>query len=129
MLPPSKNGKISHHTFYSLYDRVKKEPSPPRSYSEAKKLLRELIYTSVGDRLVADVPLGCFLSGIDSSLIVAVAQDLLGGNLKPFQLDLKKLPLMRHPMLPTLHIISTANTTPRCLVRMTYSIYFPTSSQ
>ena len=86
-----KNGKISHHTFYSLYDRVKKEPSPPGSYSEAKKLLRELIYTSVSDRLVADVPLGCFLSGgIDSSLVVAVAQDLLGGNLKTFSIGFKE---------------------------------------
>ena len=86
-----KDGKISHHIFYSLYDRVKKKPSPPRSYSEAKKLLRELIYTSVSDRLVADVPLGCFLSGgVDSSLVVAVAQDLLGGNLKTFSIGFKE---------------------------------------
>ena len=86
-----KKDDVYYHTFYSLSDRVKEAPAPPKSYETAKKSLRELIYKSVEDRLVADVPLGCFLSGgIDSSLVVAVAQDILGGSLETFSIGFKE---------------------------------------
>ena len=86
-----KNGSVSHRTFYSLFENVKEKPSLPASYDAAKKSLRELIYKSIEDRLVADVPLGCFLSGgIDSSLVVAVAQNLLGGKLQTFSIGFKE---------------------------------------
>ena len=45
------------------------------TYEEAKSKLRELLHTSVERRLVADVPLGSFLSGgIDSSVIATIAK-------------------------------------------------------
>jgi len=44
---------------------------------EASEQLREFIKESVRDQLVADVPVGCFLSGgMDSSVIVAEASEL-----------------------------------------------------
>ncbi len=44
------------------------------SYSEAQKKIKELLNDAVQKRLIADVPLGCFLSGgIDSSIITALA--------------------------------------------------------
>lgn len=44
------------------------------TYQQAKKKLVELMDNAVQKRLIADVPLGCFLSGgIDSSVIVALA--------------------------------------------------------
>ena len=44
------------------------------SFDEAKKLVRQRLMNSVHRRLVADVPLGTFLSGgIDSSIITALA--------------------------------------------------------
>lgn len=44
------------------------------SFDEAKKLVRQRLTNSVHRRLVADVPLGTFLSGgIDSSIITALA--------------------------------------------------------
>lgn len=45
--------------------------------TKAKAKLKDLLYQSVQRRLIADVPVGCFLSGgVDSSIISAVAKDL-----------------------------------------------------
>ncbi len=47
---------------------------PPLSADQASENLRALISESVASQLVADVPVGCFLSGgIDSSVIIATA--------------------------------------------------------
>jgi len=50
--------------------------------------LRKTLRSAVSDRLVSDVPLGCFLSGgIDSSLVVAVAREIYGPGLKTFTIS------------------------------------------
>lgn len=47
--------------------------------------LHKILQSAVEDRLVSDVPLGCFLSGgIDSSLVVALARKIAGPELKTF---------------------------------------------
>ncbi len=54
-------------------------PETPRqtSLEEASERLRSLIDASVNDQMVADVPLGFFLSGgVDSSVVVAAASKL-----------------------------------------------------
>lgn len=66
--------------------------SPPSlaSASEGQMLdeLQEILRRAVAERLVSDVPLGCFLSGgIDSSLIVAMARELTGPRLKTFNVS------------------------------------------
>jgi len=63
--------KIEDHCYYSIpYEGSQ----PVLSYKEAKEKLKTLLEESVQRRLVADVPLGAFLSGgIDSSVITALA--------------------------------------------------------
>lgn len=55
------------------------------SFSEAKARLRDTVRRAVCDRLVADVPVGVFLSGgIDSSIVTAMAAQYGGGTIKTF---------------------------------------------
>jgi asparagine synthase (glutamine-hydrolysing) len=53
--------------------------------SEALNKVEQLISNAVSQQMVADVPVGAFLSGgIDSSLIVALMQSLRGGAIRTF---------------------------------------------
>ena len=54
-----------------------KSADPVEDYGEAKEGLRAEFRHAVSERMIADVPLGAFLSGgYDSSLVSAVAQEL-----------------------------------------------------
>jgi asparagine synthase (glutamine-hydrolysing) len=56
------------------YYDIPKEENSSISYDAAKEKLKELLDASVKRRLIADVPIGSFLSGgIDSSVITALA--------------------------------------------------------
>ena len=70
-------GKLNQYKYWDLKEvyHQKKAERIPASYEETKTRLRELLQTAVKERLVADVPVGAFLSGgYDSSLITALAQ-------------------------------------------------------
>lgn len=70
-----QGGKISSHSFWNVADSRKKSQIPPLSYEDAKEDLHSLLIDAVEKRMLADVPLGTFLSGgIDSTLITALAQ-------------------------------------------------------
>lgn len=77
-----------------FYDLDYQEPLvAPSSYDEACKQLLELIDQSVQERMVADVPLGAFLSGgIDSSTVVAFASRYTD-KLNTFSIGYKDEPL------------------------------------
>jgi asparagine synthase (glutamine-hydrolysing) len=68
------NKKIEINKWYDIpYNRTESENNS-LSYKEAQQKLRSLLEQSVQRRLVADVPLGTFLSGgIDSSIITGLA--------------------------------------------------------
>ena len=65
------NGKVEIKQYYNLPDH---QQHGEINYASTQTQLQEILERSVSRRMVADVPLGCFLSGgIDSSVITAVA--------------------------------------------------------
>lgn len=68
-----KSGEVEVKSFYKL--PFSKDTYITDSYEDQQKKLKELLESSVQKRLVADVPLGSFLSGgIDSSVIATLAK-------------------------------------------------------
>lgn len=85
-----KNNKTSVKQYYSI-------PSPTISYfsgnyNDAQSRFKELIGQSIQKRMVADVPLGAFLSGgIDSSIITGIASQYTD-KLQTFSIGYKDEP-------------------------------------
>ena len=84
------NGKeLDIKPYWKLEDKV--ELQVISDLPSAKTKFRELITSSVKYRLIADVPYGSFLSGgTDSSLVTAVAQDILTQPIKTFSIGFKE---------------------------------------
>jgi len=98
---------LSHETgkywdLGAVIDRSK----PESSVEACGKSIRELLYDSISLRMIADVPLGVFLSGgVDSSIILAVMSELsssrinsfsIGNTVRSFDESEKAIEIARH---------------------------------
>ena len=72
-----KGGEFTPVQYYSIQVKDFKNTTHHLDYNSAKETFKELLNKSVERRLIADVPLGTFLSGgIDSSIITGIASKL-----------------------------------------------------
>ena len=74
---PGQYGKISSEGLViKNYYRVERKPHFQGSFQDATKQLKYEMHQAVKSRLVADVPVGTFLSGgVDSSVVSAIAKE------------------------------------------------------
>lgn len=81
-----RNGEVKKDKYWDIkktYDTM--SAHPVKTYDEAKEELKKRLKKSVSDRMIADVPLGTFLSGgYDSSLITALAQENSSSPVRTF---------------------------------------------
>ena len=81
-------GQIKVWKYWDVKEAYEKaQTNPVGSYEEAKEHLKDLLKQAVAARMIADVPLGSFLSGgYDSSLITAIAQEHSTEPVKTFSI-------------------------------------------
>ncbi len=88
----SKTGEINSKCYYDSNQLIQQKKSA-LSYEAAQKKLIETLEESVCKRMIADVPLGTFLSGgIDSSLITALASRNSHQAINTFSIGFKDEP-------------------------------------
>lgn len=82
------NGVITKWKYWDVNTVYhQKKGTGPKAYEEAKSELKRILENAVSQRMIADVPLGSFLSGgYDSSLISAIAQSVSNQPLKTFSI-------------------------------------------
>lgn len=84
-----ENGQLQIQTFWKLQEKIL--PQILQDETTAKRQLLQLLQSSVEYRLIADVPIGTFLSGgIDSSMVTAMAQSITSKPVKTFSIGFKE---------------------------------------
>ena len=86
------NGKIEIQKYWDIKERYNIGiKNPVNDFYEAKDSLKRMLRDATARRMIADVPIGTFLSGgYDSSLISAIAQEQLGSEkLKTFSIGVQ----------------------------------------
>ncbi|MBF9252050.1 asparagine synthase (glutamine-hydrolyzing) [Pontibacter sp. 172403-2] len=87
-----RKGRVQERSWYRLPFNAEKAANNPLPYKQQQVKLQQLMEQAVAERLVADVPVGAFLSGgIDSSVVVALAAGL-NPQLKTFSVGFKDQP-------------------------------------
>ncbi len=94
MLRIQLNGQLEIKKYYNHQEKLKQTPLINDSFETAKEQVVSLLKASVQKRLIADVPVGCFLSGgVDSSVIAALAARE-NSSLQTFSIGFKDQPFL-----------------------------------
>ncbi len=82
------NGEVKLNSYWDVVDAYQSQSKNQiTDYKEALKILDDLLKDSVARRMIADVPVGTFLSGgIDSSLVTAIAAQQSNQPIKTFSI-------------------------------------------
>jgi asparagine synthase (glutamine-hydrolysing) len=89
--------KISQHRYWNVYDSYNK-PKQNISFGEAKEETEKILTKAFEYRMVADVPVGVFLSGgYDSSCVAALLQKNRSVPLKTFTIGMGEQKLNEAP--------------------------------
>jgi asparagine synthase (glutamine-hydrolysing) len=84
-----EGGRCTRFRYWDLL--APSEEPPTRSFAEAVDRLEALLGRAVERRLIADVPLGAFLSGgVDSSTVVALMQERTGRPVRTFSIGFEE---------------------------------------
>lgn len=81
-----KNGELKFGFYWNLLKQyVKYSNEQIEDYDTAKKEMKDLLLDSIQRRMIADVPVGTFLSGgIDSSIVTAYAREVSDRQIQSF---------------------------------------------
>ena len=86
----NQKGELQTYPYWSLAERYAAAEIPDASESELKSTLEKELRKSFALRMVADVPVGVFLSGgVDSSIVAALLQDQSAQQLRTFTIGFK----------------------------------------
>jgi len=85
-------GELKVVQYYKINDAYKSKNYASLNYNEAKSKLNELMHQSIQRRLIADVPLGSFLSGGVDSSVVAYLSSQYSPNINTFSVGFKDEP-------------------------------------
>ena len=87
-----KNNNPKVKQYYKINDAYKSKKYASLNYEEAKSKLNDLMHQSIQRRLIADVPLGSFLSGGVDSSVVAYLSSQYSPNINTFSVGFKDEP-------------------------------------
>lgn len=100
-------GRKDEHRFFDLTSELCEVEEGPRTINEAHEILRASLRDTVRYHLVADVPVGVFLSaGIDSSTITALAAEAGGSALRTLTLGFREFTGTKHDEVPLAEVVA-----------------------
>lgn len=80
-----RKGRLEQYKYWDIIKKYNSCSTFEGTYNEAKIELKRLLTDSIQKRMVADVPVGVFLSGgYDSTLVSCLAQEISDGPIKTF---------------------------------------------
>ena len=109
-----------NQTFFDLNDELRDTGMPTCTHDDAMHCLRDALLDSVTSHLVADVPVGVFLSaGLDSTTVTALAVEVEGSVLHTLTLGFNEYLGTSHDEVPLAEIVAKHYATSHLTCRVT----------